>query len=190
MGLREVSADLSLSEFHAMKRDYVRMFWKRVRRGSTDICWPWLGFKKPSGHGLTSLDNLPIHASRKAWILTNGPIRDGLCVNHRCDNAACCNPAHMYLGTRTDNMIDLWMKTPADERCGGRTRCLTDEQLWRLWKMRKDRVTLAECARTFDVHISTICRYITERRRALIAKRRKDRVSTLAIEMDKAKRLA
>jgi transposase len=149
-----------------------------VRKGAPGVCWPWLGFKKSSGHGLTSLASLPISASRKAWILTNGPIRDGRSVLHRCDNAACCNPDHLYLGTRVDNMIDRFAKTPPDERCArGRPFMLTDEQLAKLWTMRREGATLKECASTFDVHIATVCRYITAKRKERILKLRTDRVS-------------
>jgi hypothetical protein len=63
-------------------------FWAKVERGTDDVCWPWIGYKKPSGHGLTIYKSMPMHASRKAWILTHGHIAEGLCVNHRCDNAA------------------------------------------------------------------------------------------------------
>lgn len=89
-----------------LKRGRRLPFWDKVKRGAPNECWPWLGQVKPSGHGLTSLNGHCIHASRKAWILTHGPITNGLCVNHRCNNAICCNPAHMYLGTRAQNMAD------------------------------------------------------------------------------------
>ncbi len=143
-----------------------RPFWENVDRRGPEECWPWLGYVKPSnGHGLTQLDGIPIHASRKAWILTHGPIRGDLCVNHRCDFKLCCNPAHMYLGTRADNMIDHWTKRPAAERGPtGRRTVLTEAELKQLWEMRQQidpPVTLKECAALFDVHIATICRYIT-----------------------------
>jgi HNH endonuclease len=137
-------------------------FWAKVKPGRDDDCWPWQGFKKASGHGLTSYKSAPIHASRKAYILTYGPIPSNLCVNHRCDNAACCNPAHLYLGTRADNMIDFWGKIPADERKRqGRPTVLDAEQLENLWQMRRNGAKLAECASHFGVHVATICRYIT-----------------------------
>jgi hypothetical protein len=117
-------------------------FWENVRVGAPGECWPWLGYKRPSGHGLTCYKSMPIHASRKAWILTKGEIRGGLCVNHRCDNAECCNPAHMYLGTRADNMRDYWGVTPVEE----------------IYKARKNGASLRECAERFGLHISTICR--------------------------------
>lgn len=154
-------------------------FWAKVVIGDADDCWPWTGFCKSSGHGLTSYKSHPIHASRKAWILLNGPIAADLCVNHRCDNAACCNPAHMYLGTRADNMVDLWSKTPSAERAFGRKRVLNEEQLERLWQLRRKGKKLRECAEIFDVHIATICRYITEVRKAKLDKIRADRASQL-----------
>ncbi len=154
-------------------------FWEKVERKSDADCWPWLGYRKPSGHGLTSYKSTPMHASRKAWILTHGPIPADLCVNHRCDNPACCNPSHMYLGSRADNMVDLWNKTPAEERTFGRKRTLSPEDLERLWQLRRKGKKLRECAEIFDVHIATICRYITEVRKAKLAKIYADRLSTL-----------
>jgi hypothetical protein len=164
-------------EGEVMSRRPIRPFWDKVQRGAPDECWPWLGYKKASGHGLTSYKSVPTHASRKAWILTHGPIDSALCVNHKCDNAACCNPAHMYLGTRADNMVDMWLRPPGSERAIGRKRTLTDEQLTRLWEMRRGGRKLRECAKEFNVHIATVCRYITEIRRARFEKLRAVRLS-------------
>lgn len=158
-------------------------FWDRVAKGKPDECWPWLGYQRPSGHGLTSLDSLPIHASRKAWILTHGPITGDQCVNHKskkvCElQAVCCNPAHMYLGTRADNMVDRWTNTAADERGGpGRPTALDETQLAELWKMRREGATLNACAQHFGVHVATICRYITAIRAKTSAKLRAVRMA-------------
>lgn len=141
-------------------------FWTKVQRGAPDECWPWLGYRRPSGHGLTSHQGIPCNASRKAWILTHGIIKDGLCVNHRCDNAACCNPDHLYLGTRADNMYDYFGKIPFDLRGHGSRKCaLTEEELQRVWEMRKRGATLRECGAAVGVHFSTIARYVTAIRR-------------------------
>ena len=35
-----------------------------------------------------------------------GPIPRGMILCHRCDESRCCNPDHLFLGTRGDNMAD------------------------------------------------------------------------------------
>lgn len=149
----------------------VARFWGKVARASDEECWPWLGYKIKSGHGLTQHRSVSMYASRKAYILTHGPIEAMLCVNHRCDNAICCNPNHLYLGTRADNMIDRWGNVEGKDRAAtGRSRVLTDEQIEVLWQMRREGKLLKECAEKFGVHIATICRYITARRKVALQK--------------------
>ena len=143
-------------------------FWTKVDRKGPDECWPWKGFVKLSGHGLTSIKGRPMHTSRKAWIVTHGPIKDGLQVLHKCDNAVCCNPDHLYLGTRIDNILDQW-EQPAMANRGprdGRRFLLTDEQLELLWLMRKEGATLRACADHFDISFTTVARYVTAIRKA------------------------
>jgi hypothetical protein len=46
-------------------------------------------------------------AHRIAWVLTNGPLADGENVLHTCDNPPCCNPAHLFAGSKRDNTVDM-----------------------------------------------------------------------------------
>lgn len=86
-------------------------FWSKVdRSGGPDSCWPWLAGRMRAGYGNFWMDGHEKLAHRVAWELTNGPIPIGLCVLHRCDNAPCQNPIHLWLGTKADNSRDMVSK--------------------------------------------------------------------------------
>jgi hypothetical protein len=89
----------------------VALFWSQVdKSGGPDACWPWTGgILKPFGYGAFR-PRYGVHrknrAHRFSYELAYGPIPDALCVLHHCDNPPCCNPAHLFLGTRGDNAAD------------------------------------------------------------------------------------
>jgi hypothetical protein len=83
----------------------IKRFWSKVQK--TEGCWTWTAYKTEKGYGrLTRGRPSPIGAHVVSWILHNGPIVNGLCVLHRCDNPTCVNPAHLWLGSRGDNNKD------------------------------------------------------------------------------------
>jgi DNA-binding XRE family transcriptional regulator len=69
-------------------------------------CWIWLGAVSHHGYGKINVDGRTLRAHRYSWELANGPIPDGMCVLHQCDNPLCVNPDHLFLGTSQDNMDD------------------------------------------------------------------------------------
>lgn len=75
-------------------------------------CWIWMLSKDRQGYGrigrrapgISSAKVVSAH--RESYEAFVGLIPDGICVLHRCDVPPCCNPAHLFLGTQEDNMMD------------------------------------------------------------------------------------
>lgn len=89
-------------------------FWSKVQK--SEGCWEWQGERRPGafcyGRFEQYLDGeiLRVAAHRMAWTLEHGPIPQGLCVLHRCDNPPCVRPDHLFLGTMADNTHDMMAK--------------------------------------------------------------------------------
>lgn len=84
-----------------------RLLAKVDTSGGPAACWPFMGAKSSVGYGHLRGDGVHlVRAHRAAYAALVGPIPDGLDVLHSCDNRACCNPSHLYVGTHSRNMRD------------------------------------------------------------------------------------
>jgi len=86
----------------------IARFWSRVDVRDPDECWPWIG-GTVKGYGVLRISGSQYYATRIALTL-DGRNPCDLMACHSCDNPPCCNPAHLFAGTNTDNVKDCVLK--------------------------------------------------------------------------------
>ena len=90
------------------RNDPAKRFWSLVKK--TKRCWWWKGNVSSAGYGRFWVERESILAHRYSWMLKNEKIPKGIFALHRCDNTLCVKPSHLFLGTQTDNMVDMAKK--------------------------------------------------------------------------------
>jgi len=91
-------------------------FWGRVWK--TENCWLWLGHYNDAGYGVISYKGINTLAHRISWGIHKGPIPNGMCVLHNCDNSACINPDDLHLGDRDLNNKEREQRNPGTQAKG------------------------------------------------------------------------
>lgn len=126
-------------------------FARKVRRGPD--CWQWTAKRNNQGYGMLRIGSAAegwALAHRVSWEIHCGPIPDGVCVLHRCDNPECTNPEHLFLGSQCDNMRDKEAKGRGNHPRGiPGQRALTPEQGAEARKLHNAGIGLRTIARHF-----------------------------------------
>lgn len=116
--------------------EFERDFWENVwqcthRHPCKKCCWPWYpAFKKGRGSvrpthatvkvpGVSSpqlVHRLALIFTQHAWLL---PFGSQVHVCHLCHFPLCCNPSHLVVGTRWDNLREVYDRPTKEPRVSG-----------------------------------------------------------------------
>jgi hypothetical protein len=145
-------------------------FWAKINKdGPTQPhmespCWIWMASGDRKGYGQMRVGIKLLQAHRIAWVIKNGE-NTNLCVCHRCDNPACVNPSHLFLGSHKENMRDMAAKkrdgshTKPEKLCRGEDHgctTLTSDQVIAIRSPSSERFSQRQLAKQFNVSQSTI----------------------------------
>lgn len=125
-----------------------------VRMNELGSCNEWQGARFKKGYGARRYKGRIWRAHRAAWDEQVGPIPDAMRVLHRCDNPACCEIAHLFLGTNADNSADMVAK-------GRQARKLGDYEISEICdRYSGGGITQSALAHEFGVSQAAICRVV------------------------------
>ena len=106
-----------------LSEEDISRFWSSVdKSGGPDACWLWTRAISSRGYGYFHTQERTIAAHRLSWLLLSGEDPGNMLVCHKCDNPKCVRRDHLFLGTHTENMRDMYEKGrgPTGEKSGAR----------------------------------------------------------------------
>ena len=85
--------------------NYFENFINKIYVDPINECWIWVGAKNDDGYGRFWNGERLIFSHRYAYEYYRSKIPKDLTVDHLCRNRICCNPKHLELVTRKENLF-------------------------------------------------------------------------------------
>jgi len=136
---------------------------------TNDGCWEWTGAKNDNGYGVIGRGRRGggiIKAHRLSYeIFHADELSPEQVICHRCDNPACVNPAHLFIGTQAENLKDMrekrrGSKPPVFKGTDNHKAKLNEEKVRRVFKLRQDGLSTYRIAEEFGVSRPAICQVL------------------------------
>lgn len=138
-------------------------------------CWEWQGVRLRKGYGRIGVSKKDELVHRLVYKLCVADVPVSVEVCHHCDNPPCCNPAHLFAGTRSANLLDMVAKRRHKNPCprGQKKPApkLSDDAV-RTIRRRADaggKGTVSRLALEFDVSVTLISNIIHRHRYASVS---------------------
>lgn len=93
-----------------MNKKVLDRFWSKIDKSAGDgACWPWLFGLTSDGYAVYKIPGRGFVYAHRLVCELEGRLKVGskLWACHKCDNPRCCNPRHIFIGTRMDNIRDM-----------------------------------------------------------------------------------
>jgi hypothetical protein len=121
-------------------------------------CWLWLGKLNKYGYGrILENGGGELFAHRVSAALAGMVFGDDDLICHGCDNRACVNPSHLFVGSHADNSADMVRKGRSTIGCRNPMARLKESDILAI---RADTATPAELlAERYGVGQTTIRNY-------------------------------
>ena len=93
--------------------------YSRIQSDMATGCWNWTGALSNGRYGSLYYQGRMQKTHRIAWVLQNGEVPIGKELDHLCRNTRCCNPSHLEVVTRSENL----RRSPLMDRKSQNTHC-------------------------------------------------------------------
>jgi len=122
-------------------------------------CWEWTKGKITKGYGHICIKTKTYKVHRiSAHIFLGFDIHSKKCICHTCDNPSCFNPEHLWIGTYSENMLDMYKKSRGRNQYGEKNSMakLTENKIRRIRLMLELEAPRQKIASIFNVNRNLI----------------------------------